>query len=268
MDRTSQFSAKAAAASRPIRSCRWLLVACCALLWLARAEPPLTEPLDRVLWRFNGCLTFHAGFDHDVTDADLAAGKAAPRQVKGEPTFVPGLTGRALASGVVDYQAGPNLSWEMPGTVLMWFRISRNDRDAPEGYLFPLRIYGGDETIPHALLMLGKIARDNGSHLYLHCEASERRCAHVRGPSTLDWRPDEWHLAAITWRPGSVVLSVDAAIPAMKPAPALPTTSTWFSIAAVTHPDSGLICHIDDVMVFSRPLDHDEIVWVWETMRQ
>ena len=231
------------------------------------AVPRPTTPLDAVLLRFNESILFHAGWDHGQPTADMAAGGAAPTKVEREPAFASGSTGRALADGIVNYAAGANLRLDMPGSVVFWLCISRTDPGASgEGYLFPLRIYAGDAAVPHGLLMVGKINRVNGCHLYVHAEASGQQHAQIHGVSTLGWRQGEWHLVVLTWRRGAIEFSVDGAPPAMKGAPILPATAKWFSLAASSNAQTGLRCLVDNVIVLDRPLRAEEIAWIHDLL--
>ncbi len=227
-----------------------------------------TSPVDAVLERFNESVLFHAGFDAGMPDADLAAGQAKPQGVEGAVAFDTGLSGRALSAGCVRYAGAGNLDLSMPGTALMWLSISRTDPTAKgEGYLFPLRILGADKKIPHGLLMVGKIDRANGCNLYLHCEATGQKQGQIHQGGTLGWKAGEWHLVAVTWRKGAIEFSLDAAPPAMAAAPELPASATAIYVAAVDDKASGLRCLVDEFLVLNRPLDKDEIAWVYRTLR-
>ena len=224
-----------------------------------------TTPLDTVLLRFNESVLFHAGWDDAQLTADMAAGAAAPAKVEGTPAYAPGSRGQALANGSINYAGGANLRLDMPGSVLFWLCISRTDQSASgEGYLFPLRIYAGDPAVPYGLLMVGKIDRANGCHLYVHAEASGQKHAQIHAASTLGWREGEWHLIVLTWRRGAIEFSVDGAPAAMKRAPLLPGAIKWFSVSASSNAQTGLQCMIDNVIVLDRPLCADEIAWVYE----
>ncbi len=225
------------------------------------------SPLDRVLTLFNESIVFHAGFEGDAAQANLAAGRGLPLAVEGEVSFADGIVGSALANGVVTFEGGRNLDFSMPGTLLLWVSISREiSPPESEGYAFPLRAYGSDASIPHGMLMLGKIDKANGCGLYVHIEASGQKSGNVRGPGTLGWRVAEWHMLAITWRQGVYELSTDGQTPVQRKGPLLPSASSRFMLAAHSNPTSNLSILIDEMTVFDRPLDAGEIAWIWRTM--
>lgn len=228
--------------------------------------PRPASPLDVVLQRFNRSILFHAGWDHGRPTADMAVGPAAPARVEGTAAYAPGFPGQALADGTVTYAGGANLRLDLPGSAAFWMSVSRTDPSAAgEGYLFPLRIHAGDAEVPRALLMVGKINRINGCHLYVHAEASGQKQAQIHAASTLGWREGEWHLLVLTWRRGAIEFSVDAAPPITRKAPRLPGTVTSFSLSARNDPETGLRCMIDSLIVLDRPLSADEILWVYES---
>ncbi len=241
----------------------WLLAA------LSAPAGAAVTPVDTVLERFNASVLFHAGFDAGTPAADLAGSGGKPQGIEGTAAYDAGLVGRALSAGCVRYGGAGNLNLAMPGTALLWISIARTDPAAAgEGYLFPLRVLAGDRKIPHGLLMVGKIDRANGCHLYLHCEASGQKHAQIHAASTLGWKAGEWHLLALTWRKGAIEFSVDGGAPAMAAAPELPSAATALLVAAVDNRAAGLRCLVDEFLVLNRPLDRDEIAWVYRTVHK
>lgn len=238
------------------------------LLWLLApglcAGPDEATGMDAVLRQFNAQVRWYASFDDERAEAELAVGTAAPLRVEGALAFAPGRHGRALAGGTLLYSGARHLDLAASGTLLVWVRIARaTPPGRTEGYHFLVRLMAGDAALPHGMLMLGKQGGIPGANLYLHAEASGQPAAPLRGPATHEWLADEWHLLALAWRPGQMLLSLDGAPWLTHQAPRLPAGNPRLLLAAA---DGPFACHLDDLLLLDSPLTDAELAWIYRTL--
>jgi hypothetical protein len=247
-----------------IKAC---LLATCGLV-AAGVAPAKDNP---ALERFNQAITFFVGFDHGL-HADIAKGKPGPTRVEGEPEFHAGLYGRAAllkhpgATAMIWYSTlGGNVDVTRPGSLSLWIRPHNWVRSVNENYFFPAKIMSN-----HAQLMFGRQGRLKAGRqdmIYLWARLGETKELLVGGGDSLKWKNDEWHLWVMNWRSNAVEFSIDGG-PLNRSNTPVPFDAEWdgsgHSHLLVGAQDETAPYLLDELMVLNRPLDAEEIKWIYE----
>ncbi len=233
----------------------------------AWAAPPATRPgpANPTLERFNSAITLYVSFDQRPLQADLAAGDPRPRDPKLKVELKPGLFGQAMLNTDLSFTAAGNLNLSKTGAVALWIAPwNWEPRGPDEPYLFPLRINDRGRT-----LMIGRMGRmqkpRRGDMVYAYAQAGKEHLS-VRQGGSLDWKPGQWHLLVMNWRPQSLEFSLDGRPPARGDDP-------WFAQAdgkpgQIFIGDKGKMRYLlDELMVLDRPLSVEEIQWIYRQGR-
>lgn len=230
----------------------WL---CFSLLWLQANKATADENIDG--------LSFHLAFDQNLESSGPQ--KVLPFSRKGEPVFVPGRTGQALRTGTRDsyliYRAGNNVRGE-EGTVSLWVRPQWDSNNTNFHTLWNLHGNGR--------FMLYRADSKKLIFLYRGKGLTDQQF-NTLVASTEDWKANEWHHVAATWRAGQVRLFVDGVLKRETTdiqlvLPEVTPTSDFF-IGDAYHPGyaiqrgySGMAdTDLDDFKLFSRALSAQEI---------
>lgn len=227
-----------------------------------RAQEDFAEPVaNPVLQRFSDRVTFLASFDHGQAAAEMAAGNARPRAAIGEPEFVPGLFGLALAGGQISFHPQRNFPFEATGSLLLWVCPVDWEERAKEGYQWWFQSGGKGSS-----LLIGRQGEIKGTRratVYYHAVTDGHKPGgeHVTGGGWRAWANGTWHLVVVTWKLGRIAISVDGGTLRGRQVGKL-TPQNWFNIGRKQTPGRRFL--LDDVMIFDRVLKDDEIAWVWK----
>lgn len=236
--------------------------------------PPTAQPDNPALKAFGRSITFYASFDGSLR-ADLANGKPDPTQVEGAPLFLPGLYGKAMmltdankpgANVIADYPLLNNVDLTKPGSLAVWLSPRKWVRGDEEPYFWPVKIMGNNGV----QLMFGRQGQllnptRRTDMVYLWVKIGESKDFSVGGGSSLHWKNDEWHLWVMNWRSSSVEFSMDGAAlqrqdtPAKVDAAGAQGGHLFLDLGVV-----GCPYLLDELLVLNRPLDAEEIKWLYE----
>jgi hypothetical protein len=237
---------------------------------LAQSPSPLTERAGNpALERFGNAITFYLSFD-GILRAELANGKPDPSPLNAEVKFFPGLYGQAVmlmgdGSQSIHYAALDNVDLSKPGALALWTSPREWVRGDEEDYLWPANVMASG-----AQLLLGRQGRllnprRRDDMLYLWAKVGETRNVTIHGGSSLDWKNGEWHLWVANWRSNSIEFSMDGGPLQRQDLPA------WIDPAAsraghlfIAHQTPRFRYLLDELIAFNRPLDAEEIKWLYE----
>ena len=232
----------------------------------------MIEVPNPALAKFGTSITVYASYDQSVV-ADLSDGDGQPVNVKAPIQLEQGLRGNAFLAGQgaqsFTYQDKDNLNLSKSGAVAVWISPQQWQRDPEKIPTFPIfsaSSYG-------QWLLLGRMgSKVNQEKLYAFNQVggskSEQK-AHALSGNTLNWKDGEWHLLVCNWRDDAIEFSHDGATP-------IRTQTPWraeakgdpglFTIgAAINYSEPSILQQylVDELMVFSRPLQVDEIKWLY-----
>ncbi len=208
-------------------------------------------------------LSFHLPFENNLESA--VGQNGSPFSKKGEPIFVPGRSGQALRTGTKDsyliYRAAGKVRGE-EGSVSLWVRPQWDRNNVNFHTLWNLH---GDGRF-----MLYRSDGNKLIFLYRGKGLTDQQF-NTLTTSTEDWKANEWHHVAVTWRAGQVRLFVDGGLKrevtdAQLVLPEVTQTSDFF-IGDAYHP--GYAIHktysgvadtdLDEFKLFDRALSPQEI---------
>lgn len=248
------------------------LLAC--LPWVAWAEPVSPAAADSqaatnpAVEKFYSALVFHAGFNGDAV-ANVTPAEPKPQSphwtawLAAHPeTFQPGVMGQAIQTGdyTLSYDLGGNVTLEQTGSAAIWLSATQWQRqDADPGYFFALRLHAGNRQ-----LMAARMGNPlNKESLYAHIMA-DKTATSIASGNTLEWKDRQWHLLVVNWGPNWLEFSVDGNQPGRsvlkQEAPPFGATTARLYVSAPRAKDTFLI---DEVMILSRPMQAQEIQWLF-----
>ncbi|MBI4026378.1 MAG: hypothetical protein HY360_15440 [Verrucomicrobia bacterium] len=263
-----------------IRSTRTTFAACFLLgsivgTVLAQSPSPQTKRAENpALKRFGREITFYLSFDDEAIQADLANGKSEPTTVDGEPQYLPGLYGKAmLLSGVsksgawvsVDYPTLDNVDLTKPGAAAVWLSPHGWVRGDVEDLFYPIKIMSGG-----AQLMFGRQGQlinplRRNDMVFLWAKVGETKDISLPGGGSLDWKNGGWHLWVMNWRSNSIEFSLDGGAPQRQDLPAkIPPDGDRAGHFIIAMQVASCRYLLDEIFVLDRPLDGDEIKWMYE----
>jgi hypothetical protein len=237
------------------------------------AATPTTNP---AVERFNRAVTFYLSFENGL-HAEMALGKPEPTRVEGDATFKSGLHGQAVlldnpgATAMLWYSTlGGNVDLTKPGAMALWISPQGWVRSENEDYFFPAKIMSS-----YAQLMFGRQGRlkeGRTDYIYLWCKVGDSKEILVGGGDSLKWENGQWHLWVMNWRSGSIEFSLDGGPPQRMDTP-VRFNSGWdskgHSHLLLGAQGEGTHYLLDEVLVLNRPLDEQEIKWIYdEGMKQ
>ncbi len=200
--------------------------------------------------------TFHASFD------DAGAGRSAQTSgrltIDGDKPFVRSPRGRALVvGGTTVVKVDPNAVDLDEGTIAMWVRADWDWAHADR--IHTLLQISGDKWRSH---MMRLVYWPKGSDR-LRVEVRHERTAWLEG-NVVDWRQDDWHHVAVTWRRGQgkghdqVRLYGDGRLLASTEAACLPTKKgPCLFVGTSQNPppkNEPFVGAIDDVWLYDKAL--------------
>lgn len=145
-------------------------------------------------------LTFDLPFDSNLKSTFGPQPDIASQ--KGTPSFVPGKNGQALREGAKDgyllYRADGNVRGDA-GTVSVWIRPEWKNDD-PHFHVF-WHLHADGRFILYS--------PDGKNLLFLYRGKGLTDQQYTTLAAPIDWKNDEWHHVAATWRAGEVDLYVD-----------------------------------------------------------
>ncbi len=207
----------------------------------------------------NGLL-LRAGFDSDLT-ATAPAGDVPPARVEGGPAqFADGRIGQALLSGPTGAFAHyPVAGSLIPGigTLSLWVK--------------PLNWEPGDEAF-HSFVESG--GEDGDRNWFIFYKYYQRSALLLRlsdadgnvGVARVDdlaWQPGEWHHLAATWSPLALRIYVDGELAAEETGRVVVPDRVGETFRVGDNgwhmPHAGAQTLIDELRIYSRPLNADEI---------
>jgi len=265
-------------------------IACLALvatgLWVAPTahalEPPYDSPYlaNPEMIALTSDATFYVSYDTDTMRADLAAGKRGlirelrpygrPARDRGKiGVYEPGILGRALraASGAGEYAVDGNIRLQASGAIAFWLKPI--DWSGSSNTT-PFRLPGGNRMgiVRQARLVdrTGKVRRHERFSVYVRRNAGDSRGAAAR--SRIGKFVDgHWYLIVVNWAWPTVSMSINGG--PFDTGKALTGVPAWKDTVASFYLGSrgGGPTLIDEVMVFSRPLDLAEAQLLHTTVR-
>jgi len=247
------------------------LVATAAPAWAQTqdaAAPAPAAAVNPAVEKFYADLLFHAGLDGNAA-ASLTPGDAKPlgadweKEGSAHPDpFKPGVMGQAIETGnyTLSYNLGNNVTLEQTGAAAIWLSATQWQRqDADPGYFFALRLHAGNRQ-----LMAARMGNPlNKESLYAHIMA-DKTATSIASGNTLEWKDRQWHLLVVNWGPNWLEFSVDGNQPGrsvlQQEAPPSGATTAQLYVSAPRAKDTFLI---DEVMILSRPMQAQEIQWLF-----
>ena len=226
----------------------------------AEETPVAVNP---ALEKFGATITFYASFDKAVT-ADLSNGNGTQRGPKIEAEYKPGVYGSAFLAGGQDvaYDAAGNIDLSKPGAVAMWLSAFEWKRDLPETpYIFFLRILDHGRNV-----MLARMGmKANKETVYAYAQAGNDKKTLSAG-NTQKWEDAQWHLLVVNWRSDALEFSYDGRVMVRGNVPDFGKVGGKPGLLIVGNKgDTNQRYLVDEVMVFDRLLEQDEINWLWES---
>lgn len=214
--------------------------------------------------RFQEALVFYLSFDGESTAPDLSAvnirdDSATPEAE--EAVFAPGVFGKAyLPSGkrTPSYNmSASGISFERPGSAAFWVSPKAWDRGEPESYCFFLTVHA-----QRGQVMAAKSNQQgNSDFLYAHAQRGQGKGDSARAGSTQSWNDDEWHLLVLNWGTDSLSFSVDGRDFVHLSVPDLKEYGEWQRLFLPSLSSRNVA--MDEVMVFDRPLELEEITQLY-----
>ena len=242
------------------------------LLCLTVVPTALAEPADGIfpsdeypaLAKFNEAITFYLSFNEQLLIPDWSTDDCKRLNPEVPFELKPGLWGQAVLFGSdsIKFSAGSHVNFKRPGSLAMWVSPYEWVRDtaAETPYLFLFTAFGQGRK--YNLARMGD--KLNHEFLYIHAESGPHHFSLIEG-NTTRWKSGEWHLLVMNWKNDTVALSVDGRQPQ-------PQTAAWltaadgpsgtFYIGFEAAPHARYL--IDEVTVMSRPLDAQEIGWIYD----
>lgn len=209
-------------------------------------------------------LSFYAPFDGSLK-ASVGA-KADPASLQGEPSFSTGRSGKALLTGAKDsfllYSAEDAVRGD-EGTVSMWVSPQWTPDNANFHMFWQLRGNG-----------YFSLYRDNGGKqlIFLYRGKGLADTQYNQLASRIDdWKPNEWHHIAATWRAGEIRLYVDGqlkrevvdanmVLPAVDKGSIFFVGDPWHTGYGIQNGLSGTPdTSLDELRLYTRALNNDEI---------
>jgi hypothetical protein len=249
-----------------------LLVCLPLAAWAQPASPPpagaqaATNP---AVEKFYSALVFYAGFNGDAA-ANLTPAEPKPQSAQwaawltAHPeVFQPGVVGQAIETGdyTLSYDLGSNVTLEQTGSAAIWLSATQwQRRERDPGYFFALRLHAGNRQ-----LMLARMGNPlNKECLYAHFMADKSPITVTSG-STAQWNNRDWHLLVMNWGPNWLEYSLDAGqLSRVSLSQDIAATGATTARLFVSSPRISDTFLIDEVLVLSRPLDADEVQWLYK----
>jgi hypothetical protein len=252
---------------RSIAMCAALIAVCAAVSLAAEpgARPAVESPYLRPeMARLMEAVTFHASFDADSMNPDMAEGPAYAPTLFGTwdnrirtPQFADGLFGRALVLGTggAVYPRAGNLLLEKRGSLAIWIRPENWQRPRDDNCVFMmtsnssfyLERQGPDQDKD------GRLLRQEGVFYLVFVPG--KPSATLDGGS--NWANGQWHLLVANWSWPTIELGVDGGPFQIGSLSAVPPEGLFGGLVLGDRSGRphGLL---DEFLAFRRPLTREE----------
>ena len=218
-----------------------------------------------ILGLYSDDITFHVSFNDETCEADMASGKGEILRIssKEQPSYKPGLFGKALASGVPMYDGPGNVDPTAPGTVIAWGAPTwSSEKTEKEPGFSIFGIHGHSEKQTYDIICGKMPNQPKKGHLNTYVLfprlKKHTNCIIWNRGMVEQWPAGEWHMFAVTWGNGTITYSVDGKKSSVSELlEVLSAKPQWITIR-------GNSFLVDELTILKRRLTDEEIAKLYE----
>ncbi len=222
---------------------------------------------DPILREISADIVFHLSFDGGNMQPEMASG-SSKFQARGNPRFVPGFKGLALAvggsqTGLAFYENKLNFPIGSSGTMIMWVcPVAWTHYNGPNtvfamtsnsSFYIERQGPGHNEK--------GELTRQEGVLFLINTPTAGNSCLNF---GTANWQEKKWRMLAAVWNWPEMAFSVDAGTFAVRSVKQPPLEKEFGSL--IIGASGGEETLLDEVYIFKRPLTHQELKTIYQLL--
>lgn len=222
-----------------------------------------------ILEKYPDSMTFYVSFDRECPDADVSSGNGTPTRSEGNPTYSKGLFGKALVNGRIFYRGKENIDLSGSGTLFIWVSPIKQLATVPADRKEPAFIAVALSAFGKYALFIGKVGGQpwGRGHMNSYVQYFGKKhvnCCIYDSMKTEDWKPGDWKLLTVVWKPGSIASSVNGGKMAYSNLNT-PMTEPGDEIRIGTAGTEGpWQIAVDEAIVLKKALNEEEIKAVYD----